>query len=84
MKDIEFKIGEISSESFEIQDVNSLDFDLGNATTIIENDYEKLKNKPKINSYTLIGDKNGNELNLVNGSDFLTNIEIEELLNRQI
>ena len=42
-------------------------------------DYEKLKNKPQINSVELLGNKSFEDL----GAEFLTNMEIEELINNQ-
>lgn len=45
----------------------------------IENDYEKLKNLPAINGSTVIGDKNGNELGLINSGDSLGISEIDRM-----
>lgn len=44
-------------------------------TKTIDNDYNNLVNKPKINAVTLVGDKSFEEL----GLERITNREIEEL-----
>lgn len=44
------------------------------------NDYNKLNNKPQINSVELIGNKTSNDLNLQDKMKSLTNMEIEKLL----
>ena len=43
-------------------------------------DYEQLINKPKIEGEELLGNKTFEELNL----NALTNLELEELINRQV
>ena len=50
--------------------------DLKMAERVYENDYEKLKNKPKINGVELVQDKSFEEL----GDHVLTNFEILELM----
>ena len=51
----------------------------GSTQTITEKDYERLNNKPQINSVELIGDKSGVALGLVNRDEYLTNAEIDEI-----
>lgn len=43
------------------------------------NDYEQLVNKPSINTRILVGDKDGNELGLINSSDILGIEEIDRM-----
>ena len=43
--------------------------------------YNDLTDKPQINEVTLIGNKESSELHLQGEMDYLTNLEIEELLN---
>ena len=43
--------------------------------------YNLLTNKPQINEVTLIGNKSSEDLHLQDEMDYLTNMEIEELLN---
>lgn len=50
--------------------------ELSKAENIIEKNYEKLSNKPKINSIELVGDRSFEEL----GDHTLTNFEILELM----
>lgn len=52
---------------------------LGGAFPVWEKDYEKLKNKPKINGITLEGDKTSRQLR-IKETDPLTNLEIEAML----
>lgn len=63
-----------------IADTGSVDFTMDgqiSGTT----DYEKLINKPQINEVTLLGNKTADDLHLQEEMDYLTNMEIEELLN---
>lgn len=46
------------------------------AATSYEKNYEILDNKPSINSHTLIGDSNFEDI----GLHFMTNVELKELL----
>lgn len=46
------------------------------AATSYEKNYETLDNKPSINSHTLIGDSNFEDI----GLHFMTNVELKELL----
>lgn len=48
--------------------------------TFTEKDYEKLFNKPKINNVELIGNKNLEDLDIQEKMDYLTNMEIEQLI----
>lgn len=48
--------------------------------TFTEKDYEKLSNKPKINNVELIGNKNLEDLDIQEKMDYLTNMEIEQLI----
>lgn len=43
--------------------------------------YEELDDLPQINEVTLIGNKNSEDLHLQDEMDYLTNLEIEELLD---
>ena len=52
--------------------------DLQKSTTVVEKDYEKLKNKPSINGVELIANKSFEEL----GEHVLTNFEILELMKK--
>lgn len=49
-------------------------------TTIINKDYEALNNKPQINEVELVGNKTSDQLNLQSKMDYLTNMEIENLI----
>lgn len=42
--------------------------------------YEDLKNKPKINSKELIGDKSGSDLNLQEKMDLMTEHDIDIMM----
>ena len=52
--------------------------DLQKSTTVVEKDYEKLRNKPSINGVELIANKSFEEL----GDHVLTNFEILELMKK--
>lgn len=56
----------------------SLSGELQKSTTVVEKDYEKLKNKPSINGVELIQNKSFEEL----GDHVLTNFEILELMKK--
>ena len=69
---------------------SSIDFDITSAGTVDftmegqvpgTTDYNRLINKPQINEVTLIGNKTSGELHLQDEMDYLTNLEIEELLD---
>lgn len=59
-----------------LQDSGTLDVKFGDTKIVETGDYEKLKNKPMIESHTLIGDKTFKEL----GLDTLPVWEIEKIL----
>ena len=80
----------------DISDTSELEGDIDNqieldteinpiVPVIMDNDYNDLYNKPKINSVELVGDKTLDELDIQIKGDYpdqaLTNSEIEELLN---
>ena len=44
------------------------------------NDYNSLNNRPKVNGVTLSGNKTGDDLDLVNEDDALTNEQMTALL----
>ena len=48
--------------------------------TFTEKNYEKLTNKPKINNVELIGNRNLEDLDIQEKMDYLTNMEIEQLI----
>ena len=50
---------------------------IGKPHMVYKDDYEQLKNKPKINDIELIGNKTSEEI----GIKAMTNLEIEALLN---
>ena len=52
--------------------------ELQKSTTVVEKDYEKLRNKPSINGVELIANKSFEEL----GDHVLTNFEILELMKK--
>ena len=43
-------------------------------------DYESLVNKPSINDVTLVGNKTGNQLSLINTDDILTEQDIDRIV----
>lgn len=61
-------------------DVNVL-FGDGNYNIQPITSYEELDDLPQINEVTLIGNKNSEDLHLQDEMDYLTNLEIEELLD---
>ena len=61
-------------------DVNVL-FGDGNYNIQPITSYEELEDLPQINEVTLIGNKNSEDLHLQDEMDYLTNLEIEELLD---
>ena len=52
--------------------------ELQKSTTVVEKDYEKLRNKPSINGVELVANKSFEEL----GDHVLTNFEILELMKK--
>lgn len=69
------------------EDNNVLEYAYDALTPISDSgtkDYSQLYNKPQINNVELDGKQYGGDLKLVNSEDFLTNQEIEELLNGQL
>lgn len=60
-----------------INDENELNIKIENSSSTGITDYEKLSNKPKINSVELLGDKSFENL----GLNAITNIELENLLS---
>lgn len=69
---------ELIEENIEIEAIEEdIEIELkSNETIQTTNDYEKLRNKPKIEGIELLGDKSLEDL----GATFLTNCELEELL----
>lgn len=61
-------------------DSDNVDFEMGARASGTTN-YNLLINKPKINEVTLEGNKNSNQLHLQDEMDYLTNAEIELLLD---
>lgn len=69
----------------------AIDIDIGSPPTDIgfelkegvipERDYEKLVNRPQINSITLSGNKTGEELGLQDELPLITRSEIREIIN---
>lgn len=57
------------------------DLELGitDPVPLVEKDYEKLKNKPRINGVELIGDQTSKQLK-IKETEPLTNLEIEEII----
>lgn len=47
-----------------------------NGGTVTEKDYNKLDNKPSINTHILVGDSNFEDI----GLHFMTNVELQQLL----
>lgn len=66
----EINIGNISLE-------DEVDAQAAFVPAIVATDYLPLKNKPKINSVELVGDKSFEDL----GSSSLTNMEIDSIIN---
>lgn len=56
----------------------SFDEDFGEIHNIVENNYEKLRNKPQIESVELIGNKSFEDL----GMTEISNLEILEIANK--
>lgn len=73
--------GTTENINFGIEENENINFDINSSTGTTN--YERLSNKPKINSVELIGDKTGDELNLQEKGDYantrVTNIEIDNL-----
>ena len=70
----------ITAVDFNIMDNNTVDFEMDGQVTGTT-DYNKLINKPQINEVTLVGNKTSEDLHLQDEMDYLTNLEIEELLD---
>ena len=66
---------------FNIQDTGNINFEMTSQQGT--SNYERLFNKPKINSIELIGNKTGDELNLQEKGNYantrVTNLEIDNL-----
>lgn len=78
MSDLNLQIDMNVADSFDIgMQSDSLDVEMLEGIPIAADDYNGLRNKPKIEGVTLEGDKTYEELNM----NRLTNIEIENILN---
>ena len=75
-KSLSAEISSGASVSASISSGAGISGELSKAESIIEKNYEKLTNKPKINSIELVGDRSFEEL----GDHTLTNFEILELM----
>ena len=78
-KKIELRIKTQQQQRLDITPGKQQKFTLGNSIPVPELDYEKLYNKPRINSVELIGNKSLDDLG-IEDTDPLTNFEIEEML----
>lgn len=54
---------------------------LDKKAVIVEDDYERLINQPKINNMTLVGNKTSTELGLQDELPLITRAEIREIIN---
>lgn len=71
------KVGTITGE---IKQTEKLSGNVSVPQTVRVSDYDKLDNKPQINSVTLEGNKTGRQLSLVNSSDTLDAWEIDQII----
>lgn len=75
------------NEEINIENDDDYELNLSQSEIIYKtlNDYEKLNNKPQINSIELIGNKTAKDLKLQEEGDYpeekITNIELEHIFN---
>ena len=75
---IDVDIGDVTNIDIDIGDINELDIDIDENN--YRNDYNRLYHLPKINETMVIGEKTGTDYYLLNEDDYLTNSEIEAML----
>lgn len=88
-EELEIKLEEEEIFDISIDDEDTLNASLENdIVEIIEKNYKKLDNKPSINNVELIENKTLEDLNIQKKGDYasetLTNLEIEEIINKFI
>lgn len=59
---------------------DNLSMDASDAVPVSTSDYEKLKNRPKINSVTLEGDKKASDLSLQEAMDAILETDIDKMI----
>ena len=81
-KDVSFTATFGSSETFNatFNSDDSMNVNFGALTNIGTSDYEKLSNRPSINSIVVTGKKNGNEYLLVNLNDAMLDADIDRII----
>lgn len=87
MSELELEVEYDDTTELELEDEETSDIDIENSDVVGTGEttnYEKLKNKPQINSVELLGDKSSDELGLQDEMEALTNTEIESLINNYV
>lgn len=63
-----------------VTDGEDVTMDASDAVPVSTSDYDKLKNRPKINSITLEGDKKASDLSLQEAMDAILETDIDKMI----
>lgn len=74
---VDLRVDDVLDVNFDLSDDPMLNLDVNESVTVGSSDYNKLKNKPRINSVELVGDKSFDDL----GMNTISNIELEEIFS---